>query len=144
MLLLLSALAAVALVPSAAAAGGGSLRTALSAWSKKAGVDARALALDARQRHPVRMAHSAARFRTDALHAQAAIAALRPATPRERKAQRLAVSAFADYATAGSQWAASGLARSHGLKLAAVAHARTAAASARAGDQLLITAGRLL
>ena len=143
-LLLLSAVVALSLVPSGAAAGGGSLRTTLAGWSKKAGSDARVLALDARQRHPVRMTGSALRFRTDALQAKAAIAALRPATARERKAQRLAVSAFANYATAGSQWAASGRARSHGLRQAAVAHARTAATSARAGDRLLITAGRLL
>ncbi len=143
-LLLVSAVAAVALRPSGAAAGGSNLRTTLAAWSKQAGTDAGVVALNARQRHPVRMTHSAARFRTDALHAQVAIAALHPATPRERKAQRLAVSAFADYASAGAQWAASGRARSHGLKLAAVAHSHTAATAARAGDRLLIAAGRLL
>lgn len=141
---LVTAMVAVLLLPSVAAAGSGSLRTALASWSKKTGVDARALALDARQRHPVRMTRSALRFRTDALHAKAAIAALQLATARERKAQRLAVSAFADYAIAGSQWAASGRARSHGKKQAAIAHARTAATSATAGSRLLIIAGKLL
>jgi hypothetical protein len=136
-------LLALALAASAGASDG-TLRTTLDSWSRKIGTDARAVALEAQRRHPKRMATYALRFRGDALKAHAAIASQHPGTARGRQAWQLALSAFTDYAAAGSKWAASGKARSKGQKAAARKLARAAAVKALAGNKLLVTAGKLL
>ncbi len=90
------------------------------------------------------MARRARHFRADALRAQHALAAVPPSSIRGRRAKRLALAAFRDYAVVGLQWALSGQARLNGRTLVAVAHARKAAFFARNGSRLLITAGKLL
>ncbi len=129
---------------SAAGASNGSLRTSLRNWSQTIGVDAHSVALAAQNRHPRRMVSSAHRFRVDALKARAAIRAQRASTATGRRAKRLAVIAFADYAAAGSLWTASGQARLRGQKATAIRYARSAAISAKAGNRSLVRAGRLL
>src|SRR5437762_11442997 len=71
---------------------------------------------------------------------------LRPFSRRVlgRRAKRLALAAFYDYAIVGRQWALSGQARVRGLRTAAVGHARIAARYARRGSALLLAAKRLL
>ena len=90
------------------------------------------------------MTSSANRFQRDALHARTAVAAQHPSTSDGRQARRLALTAFADYALAGSNWAASGRARLAHQRAASIATARTGARYARTGNALLVTAGRLL
>jgi hypothetical protein len=90
------------------------------------------------------MARRARHFRIDALRARHALAAVQPSSARGRRAKRLALAAFSDYAIVGRQWALSGQARLHGFRAAAVAHARLAARYARAGGRLLLAAERLL
>jgi hypothetical protein len=53
-------------------------------------------------------------------------------------------SASYDYAIVERQWMLSGLARLHGLRSAAVGHARIAAQFARKGSRLLRAAERIL
>jgi hypothetical protein len=90
------------------------------------------------------MTAAALQFRRDALLARTAVAARRPSTLKGRRAKALALTAYTDYARAGAKWAASGRARvAHRLLLAA-ADAKAAAAYARAGNRLLVTAGTLL
>ena len=129
---------------SAAGASNGSLRTTLRNWSQTIGVDAHSVTLAAQNRHPRRMVTSAQRFRRDALKARTAIGAQRPSTTAGKKAKRLAVIAFGDYAAAGRLWAASGQARLHGQKATATRDAGTAAIRAKAGNRLLIRVGALL
>jgi hypothetical protein len=141
----LSSLAVVALsVPAAANAGDAALRASLAQWSHRIALDARGIGLSAARRHPRRMIRRARHFRLDALRARVALAAMRPSSARGQRAKRLALAAFRDYAIVGRQWALSGLARVHGLRLAAAGHARIAAQFARKGNRLLLAATRLL
>jgi hypothetical protein len=107
-------------------------------------VDAQGIGLSASRRHPRRMTLRARHFRLDALRARRALQAVQPSSARGRRAKRLALAAFYDYAIVGRQWALSGQARVQGLKTAAVAHARIAARYARRGGALLLAAKRLL
>jgi len=140
-----SFLAAVALsFPVAASAGDAALRASLAQWSHRIALDARGIGLSAARRHPRRMTRRARHFRLDALRARAALAAVRPSSARGQRAKRLALAAFRDYAIVGRQWVLSGLARLHGLRLAAAGHASIAAQYARRGSRLLLAANRLL
>jgi hypothetical protein len=143
--LVVSLLAAVALsFPVAASAGDAALRTSLAQWSHRIALDARGIGLSAARRHPRRMTRRARHFRLDALRARAALAAVRPSSARGQRAKTLALAAFRDYAIVGRQWVLTGLARLHGLRLAAAGHARIAAQFARRGSRLLLAANRLL
>ena len=139
----LATLVAVLAVPTAGAGNAG-LKVALDTWSRKIGVDAHSVALSAQRRHPRRMTRSALRFRADALRAHKAIAAQKPSTAPGRKAKSLALTAFTDYAVAGSRWAASGRARVRADKPAASRYAAAGARYAKAGNRLLLSAGRLI
>ena len=90
------------------------------------------------------MVASAGRFRADALHARAALAATAPASAVGRSGRRLALAAFADYATAGSRWIVSGKARVAGHRKLATTSARAASQAAAAGNALLVAAGNKL
>jgi hypothetical protein len=125
-------------------ASNGTLRTSLRSWSQTIGVDAHSVALAAQRQHPRRMVSSARRFRVDALKARTAIRAQRASTAAGRRAKRLAVSAFGDYAAAGRLWTASGQARLRGQKATASRYARSAAVRAKAGNRSLLKAGKLL
>jgi hypothetical protein len=143
--LALSSLAAITLaLPAAANANDARLRTTLALWSHRIAVDAQGIGLSAARRHPRRMTLRARHFRLDALRARKALEAVQPSSARGRRAKGLALAAFYDYAIVGRQWALSGQARVHGLKTAAVAHARIAARYARRGGALLLAAKRLL
>jgi hypothetical protein len=143
--LALSSLAAITLaLPAAANANDARLRTTLALWSHRIAVDAQGIGLSAARRHPRRMTLRARHFRLDALRARKALDAVQPSSARGRRAKGLALAAFYDYAIVGRQWALSGQARVHGLKTAAVAHARIAARYARRGGALLLAAKRLL
>jgi hypothetical protein len=130
------------LTGTSAAASDSTLRVAVNTWSKRIAVDARAITGDAKL--PRRLTADAIRFRRDALRARAVIASKAPSPAKGRRARRLALTAFADFARAGSEWAASGRARIHHQHASSIAHARTGARDARAGDLLLVTAGALL
>jgi hypothetical protein len=143
----LSLLAAVALVLAFSASAGANdatLRTTVNIWSKKIGADASSVSLAAQRHHPRRMTSSANRFHREAVHARAAIAAQRPSTAKGRRARELALKAFADYARAGSKWAASGRARLAHRQASSISLARAGARYARAGNTLLVSAGKLL
>jgi hypothetical protein len=144
--LLLLAAAALLLLPLPASAGATDtrLRTTLNTWSKRIGADAHSVAFAAQRRHPRRMTYSANRFHRDGLHARAAVAAQTPSTARGKQARRLALTAFADYALAGSKWAASGRARLAHQRAASIADANAGASYARTGNKLLVAAGKLL
>jgi hypothetical protein len=145
LLLVVGCLAVVAIsLPSAAAASDATLRTTLARWSHQIALDARGIGLSASRRHPRRMTRRAQHFRADALRAVRALVAVRPSSTAGRRAKRLAIAAFRDYAIVGRQWALSGLARLIGRRQAAVGHARLAERYARIGSRLLIAAGRLL
>jgi hypothetical protein len=90
------------------------------------------------------MTRRARHFRGEALRARRALAAVRPSSARGRRARRLALAAFWDYAIVGRQWALSGQARVRGLRAAAIRHARLAQRFARQGSRLLVAAGTLL
>jgi hypothetical protein len=144
-LLLLAAAALLLLaLPASAGANDATLRTTLNSWSKKVGVDAHSVALAAQRHHPRRMTSSAMRFHKDALRARAAVAAQKPSTAKGERARRLSLAAFADYALAGSKWAASGRARLAPRRAASIADANAGARYARTGDTLLVAAGKLL
>jgi hypothetical protein len=143
-LLLLAAVALLLALSSGASANDATLRTTLNTWSKKIGADAHSVALAAQRRHPRRMTSSANRFHLGALHARAAITAQRPSTAKGRQARRLALTAFADYALAGSKWAASGRARLAHQRSTSIALAGAGARYARTGSTMLVTAGKLL
>ena len=127
-----------------ATAGNAPLRTTLNTWSKKIGVDAHSLALAAQQRHPHQMIYRANRFRTDTMHARAAVMRQRPSTAHGKQARSLALTAFADYALAGASWAASANARLTHHRPASIRSAKAGARYAATGNKLLVTAGKLL
>src|SRR5205085_8926549 len=108
-LLTLSFVAAVALsLPAAANASDAGLRATLAPWSHRLAVDAQGIGLSAARRHPRRMIRRARHFRLDALRARKGLAAVQPSSARGRRAKRLALAAFYDYAIVGRQWALSG------------------------------------
>jgi hypothetical protein len=143
-LLLVVSVTALCVPVVGAAASDASLRTTLNTWSKKVGVDAHSVSLAAQRRHPRRMTYSANRFHRDAVRARTAIVAQKPTSAKGRQARRLALTAFADYARAGSEWAASGRSRLNHQRAASIKSARAGARDAAAGNRLLITAGKLL
>ncbi len=141
----LGCLMALALMaPAATQASDKTLKAAMGKWSRTIAVDAHGIGLAAARRHPRRMMYRAKRFGADAVRARRAIAAQRPSTAKGRRARRLALGAFRDYAVVGSQWAACGQARLRGRKTVAVQRARVAKRYATAGNRLLRSAGRLL
>lgn len=143
--LLLAATIALLLAFSATAgASNATLRTTLNTWSRKIGADAHSVALAAQRHHPRRMTYSANRFHRDALHARAAVAVQKPSTAKGRQARRLALTAFTDYALAGTKWAAAGQARLAHNCSASAASAKAGANYAHRGNRLLVTAGKLL
>ena len=83
-------------------------------------------------------------FRHDALRARRAVAAQRPSNARGRRAKRLALAAFSDYAVVGREWALVGRARLLHRRLLAIRHARIAKRFATKGNRLLVAARRLL
>ncbi len=142
--LLVATVALLLSLSAGAAASNATLRTTLSTWSKKVGADAHSVALAAQRRHPRRMSYSANRFHTDALHARAAVIGQKPSTAKGKRARRLALTAFADYALAGTKWAASGRARLAHQRAASIAYAKAGANYAHIGNKLLVAAGKLL
>lgn len=142
---MLSCFAAAALaLPLPAGASDATLRTTLTTWSQRIAADAHGIGLSASHRHPRRMTRRARQFRADALRAVHAVTLVQATSDRGRRAKRLALQAFRDYAVVGREWVLSGQARLQGRKAVAAAHARTAARYARAGNRLLVAAGRLL
>jgi hypothetical protein len=131
-------------VASAAGATDAGLRVTVDRWSRTIATEAHSVSLAAQRRHPRRMTYSALRFGRVALRARAAVAGARPTTARGRRAQHLALVAFQDYAKAGRGWAATGRARLAGKRLVATREARIAAGYAKAGNRLLVSAGKLL
>ena len=129
---------------STAGASNATLRSSVNSGSRTVGADAHSIALAASNRHPRRMTSSALRFRSDALRARAAVARQRPSTAGGKRARTLALTAFADYAAAGKGWAVTGRARLRGDRASAGRSARAATALARAGNKLLLAAGKLL
>ena len=113
-------------------------------WSARIAADAHGIGLSAGARHPRRMMRRAQHFRADALSAVRALTPVHPSTARGRRAKRLAIAAFRDYAVVGRQWVLSGQARLRGRKAVAVQHARVAARYAAIGSRLLRTAGKLV
>lgn len=120
------------------------LRLTIDTWSRTIGADAHSVSLAARASHPRRMTSSALRFRRDALRGRAAIAAQHPSSAKGQKARKLALTAFTDYASAGSRWAATGRARLDKQRAVASRYARAATTYATAGNRLLIAVSRLL
>ncbi len=143
-LLLIAAMGLLFVLSASADASNRTLRASVNTWSKRIGADARSVSLAAQRRHPRRMTSSANRFHRDALRARAAVAAQRPSTAKGGRARKLALTAFTDYARAGSQWAASGRARLAHHRSAAITFARRGATYARTGNTLLVSAGKLL
>jgi hypothetical protein len=125
-----------------AAASDSTVRLAVNTWSKRISVDARAVTADAKL--PRRLTADAIRFQRDALRARAVIASKAPSTSTGRRARRLALTAFADFARAGSEWAASGRGRAHQQLASSITNARAGAHDARTGNLLLVNAGTLL
>ena len=142
--LLVASVAALFITVGSAAASDASLRSTLNTWSKKLGADAHSVSLAAQRRHPRRMTYGANRFHRDALRARTAIAAQKPTTAKGRQARRLALTAFAQYARAGSEWAASGRSRLSHQHAISIRNAHAGAHDAAAGNRLLIAAGKLL
>jgi hypothetical protein len=128
----------------AALAGDATLGATLDKWSRAIGADARAISLAAEQRNPRRMTASAVRFRRDALRAHAALGTQHATTPAGRQGRALALHAFANYAVAGAQWAASGRARRLHHLPAASALAHRARTYASRGNRQLVAASRLI
>lgn len=131
-------------LPVAAGASDATLRTTLATWSQRIAGDAQGIGLSARNRHPRRMTRRAGHFRADALRAVHAVSLVRAASDRGRRAKRIGLRAFRDYAVVGREWALSGQARIQGRKLVAAAHARTAGRYATAANRLLLAAHGLL
>ena len=129
---------------STAGASNATLRSSVNSWSRTIGIDAHSVALAAQNRHPRRMTSSALRFGTDARRAHTAVAHQRPSTAAGKRAQKLALAAFTDYEAAAQGWAAAGRARLLGDRGLAGRRARAAAISARAGNRLLLAAGKVL
>jgi hypothetical protein len=137
-------LAVVLVLPAAAGATNASLKRTLAYWSHRVATDARGIGLSASHRHPRRMTSRARRFRLDALRARRALIAQRASTARGRRARRLAIAAFGNYAVVGRQWVLSGTARLHHRSVLADRYARLAKRYAASGNRLLIAAGHLL
>ena len=140
----LAALVGALALSLSAGASNATLRVTLDTWSRTIGADAHSVSVAAKGRHPRRMTSSALRFRHDALRARSAIAAQHPSNANGQKARKLALTAFADYASAGSRWAATGRARVQKQRAAASRNAAAATISARAGNRLLVAVARLL
>jgi hypothetical protein len=141
----LTCLSAVALSLSPpAGASDATLRVTLARWSNQIALDAQGIGLSASRRHPRRMTRRARHFRADALRALRVLAPVPTSSASGRRAKRLALAAFRDYAVVGRQWALSGQARLRGRRVAAVRHARLAGTYARKGSRLLVAAGKLL
>jgi hypothetical protein len=136
-------LAAMCLAPIVGASNA-TLRKSLNSWSRTIGIDAHSVALAATNRHPLRMVASSRRLGADALKGRTALRAQHASTTKGRTAKLLAIAAFTDYAIAGRLWMASGQDRVQGNKAAAARDARSAAVRARAGNRLLVRAGKLL
>jgi hypothetical protein len=132
----------VLVTSTSAAASDSTVRVAVNTWSKRIAVDARAVTANAKL--PRRLTADAIRFRRDALRARTVIAGKTPSTSRGRRDRRLALAAFADFARAGGEWAASGRARIHHQLGSSIAAAQAGVRDARAGNRLLVTAGTLL
>lgn len=128
----------------AASASNTTLGASIDKWSRTIGADAHSISLAATRRHPRRMTSSSNRFRRDAMHARAVIAAQHPSNAKGRQAKQLALSAFAKYATAGSRWAAAGRARLAQNRTLAGRNAAAASLAAKAGNRLLLQASRLV
>ena len=143
-LLLVAAATLLLALPTIASADNATLTTTLNTWSQKIGADAHSVALAAQRAHPRRMIYSARRFHRDALHARAAIYAQKASTANGTKARRLALTAFTNFAIAGSKWVASGRARLAHHRAISIAAAKAGARYAHAGDTLLVQAGTLL
>ena len=137
-------LALALLVPGIADASDASFRTALDRWSHRIGVDASGIGLSAVHRHPRRLTARALHFRADALRARHALSGLAVSTTRGRRAKRLALGAFADYAVVGNFWVLAGRARVARRSARATKDARLAATHARRAAMLLVRAGALL
>jgi hypothetical protein len=120
------------------------LRATLNTWSRTIAADAQSVTLAAQRHHPRRVMFSARRFRTDSQHARAAIVRQRASSAKGRNAKKLALKAYTSYGRAGTGWTASGRARLARHIPAAKRAALAAAASARAGNRLLVSAGKLL
>ena len=127
-----------------AGASNASLRVTVDQWSLKIGADAHLVSLAAKARHPRRMTSDALTFRRDALRAHTLISAQHPSSARDKEARKLALTAFSDYASAGSRWAATGRARLTRQRVVADRNARAAATYATAGNKLLVEVARLL
>jgi len=127
-----------------AGASDAALRTTLTTWSHRIALDATGIGLSASRRHPRRMTHRARHFRADALQARRLTAAVKPSSARGRRAKKLALAAFLDYAYVGRRWTLAGQARIHGKKKAAVYQAGVAQRLARKANALLVSAGGLL
>src|SRR5881397_1967391 len=113
----LSCVAAIALwVPTTAVASDATLKATVARWSHQIALDAHGIGLSASRRHPRRMTRRARHFRADAVRAVGALVAVHPSSTAGRRAKRLAIAAFRDYAIVGRQWALSGLARLHGRR----------------------------
>jgi hypothetical protein len=130
--------------PVAAGASDVTLRATLATWSQRIAGDAHGIGLSASQRHPRRMTRRARYFRAEALRAVHALTRVGVTSERGRRAKRLALRAFRDYAVVGREWALSGQARIQGRKRIAAAHARSASRYATAGNRLLLAAHGLL
>ena len=138
------ALALALVVPGIAHASDASLRNALGTWSHRIGLEARDIGLSAANRHPRRLTARALHFRTDALRAGRALASVSPSSARGRRAKKLAVAAFREYALVGRVWALVGRARTAHHDTAAAKDARVAVTHAEKANGLLLSADRLL
>ena len=116
----------------------------MGTWSHRIGLDARGIGLSAANRHPRRLTARALNFRADALRAGRALSSTSPSTARGRRAKKLALAAFHDYALVGRAWALAGRARLAHHRAAAAKDARIAAGYAKKGNGLLIAADKLL
>lgn len=138
------AVGALLVASTTAAASDATLRVAVNDWSKRIGADAQAVTRDAKQHLPLRLTIDATRFHRDALRARTVIANRKAGTSKGRRAHRLALTAFAYFARAGSEWAASGNAHIHHQRARSMADAAAGARDAHTGNQLLIAVGKLL
>jgi hypothetical protein len=127
-----------------AVASDASLRGAVATWSHRIGLDAQGTGLSAVHRHPRRLTARAQRFRADALRARRALAAVPASSAHGRRAKRLALGAFHQYALVGALWALAGRARVAHHDAAATKDARLAAAHAKRAGVLLVEVGKLL
>ncbi|MDQ2967262.1 MAG: hypothetical protein M3R37_02955 [Actinomycetota bacterium] len=141
---LILALVLALVLPASAGANDRSLKSALATWSRQIKLDARSVGLSASRRHPQRMTGRARTFRVDALRARRAVSSIRASSVRGRQAQKLATTAFGDYARVGREWELTGRARVAGSKSGASAHAKLATRYAKAANRLLVQAAKLV